>query len=273
MLRAWLLALALLLAVAPAFAAPASGLTPQDRYELGLKFMKRGYYTRALEEFNRVRNYHRDDPASVLAELAIADLHFRKGDFEQARLAYEDFARLHPRHREMDYVVFRTGLAVFKRAPLYAGRDLTAAQQAVTTWSGFESRFPASVHAEEVEKMRLRARERLANKEWHVARFYARRDAWRSVQMRTTTLLRRYPDSALAPDALALRGVALHAWGQTREAEEMYAILVADHADHPAVVQLQKALARPAGEPPEEQIFVRPYRISSGAAMMPGAGG
>ena len=62
-------------------------LTVQDMYELGLRYMKRGYYVKALEQFNRVRNYHRDDPYAVKAELAIADVYYQKNEWDQARLA------------------------------------------------------------------------------------------------------------------------------------------------------------------------------------------
>ncbi len=65
------LLLAAMLSVAPADAARGSRLGPAERYELGLKYMKRGYYTKALEQFNRVRNYHRDDPHATLAEPSI----------------------------------------------------------------------------------------------------------------------------------------------------------------------------------------------------------
>lgn len=281
-----LLAILLLALAAPALAKPAksdpvadealapgrSDLTPQERYEFGMRLMKRGYFTRALEELNRVRNYHRDDPASVKAELAIAELYYRKGDYEQARLAFEDFARLHPRHEDLDYVVFMTGKSIFRRAPKYAGRDQGATQQAVHTWTGFATRFPDSEHVAEVDDSLAKARERLASKEWFVATFYSKRDAWQSVQMRTATLLKKYPDSARVPDAMALRGEALHAWGEVGEAEALLAALQRDYPDTAAAGHLARVLSRPAGTPPEEAIFVRPYRVSSGVASMPGAG-
>ena len=83
--------------------------TASALYEKGLRAMRRGYYTKALEHFNRVRNYHRDDPVSMQAELAIADLYFKQSDFEAARYAYEDFARLHTRHKHLDYVNYQGG--------------------------------------------------------------------------------------------------------------------------------------------------------------------
>lgn len=239
-------------------------ITPQERYDLGLKYMKRGYFTKALEQFNRVRNYHRDDPVSVLAELAIADLYFKKGDYEQARLAYEDFARLHPRNDELDYVVYRTGLSIYRRAPKLAGRDQVPTQQAVNTWAGFSARYPDSEHGEEVERLLDKCRERLAAKELFVAKFYKRRDAWGAVRMRTATLVKQYPDSELVPEALALQGRAYHEWGFTHDAEQIRVQLAADFPDSAELDRLDRALARAPGEPPEETVFVRPYKVSAG---------
>ena len=57
-----LLILAAMFVCAPAHAKKKkrARLTVQEQYELGLKYLKRGMYIKALEQFNRVRNYHRD---------------------------------------------------------------------------------------------------------------------------------------------------------------------------------------------------------------------
>ena len=62
-----------------------------ELYEDCTKNAERGYYTKALEVCNRVRNVYRDSPLSTLAELTIADIYYKRGDYEQARIAYEDF--------------------------------------------------------------------------------------------------------------------------------------------------------------------------------------
>ena len=103
------LAVALGLGVSSDAQAARKKLTVQDQYELGLRYLNRGYYAKSLETFNRIRNYHRDDPLSVKAELAIADVYFKKREWDQARLAYEDFMRMHPRHPDLDYVTYRVG--------------------------------------------------------------------------------------------------------------------------------------------------------------------
>ena len=150
-------------------------ISADDRYDLCVRQMKRGSYTKALEHCQKVRNYYRDDPVSLDAELTIADIYFKRGDFEQSRMAYEDFTRLHPRSKKLDYVVWRTGQAIYRRSSKWAGRDQAPTRQAVNTWTGFDSRFPESLWKDEVAKLMGRARDRLANKELYIARFYARR--------------------------------------------------------------------------------------------------
>lgn len=265
MIRIIALAIAACLVALPAHAAKKSdSFTAQERFDRGLRFAKRGYYTKALEELNRVRNYHRDDPLSVLAELEIADLYYKKGDHEQAKLAYTDFLRLHPRHERVDYVTYRLGMATYKRASKHAGRDQTSTRAALSTWASFSVRFPESEHREEVEEKVGLARDRLAAKELWVARFYARTDSWPAVQGRAAGLVATYPDSRHVPSALALLGTAYYEWGMVSEAQEVMARMTADFPESAETEHLEKVLAGEPGEPEPEAIFVRPYRIPGG---------
>lgn len=256
-----LLLLASLVFSPDAYAAPKRAPTAEELFDQGLKQMRRGYYTKALESFNRVRNYHRDDPVSLKAQLAIADLHYKKGDFEQARFAYEEFASLHPRHENLDYVTFRIGQSIYRRAAKFAGRDQTATKSAVNVWTGFDSRFPESKYLDDVNRLLARGRNRLAAKELYVAKFYARREAWGAVQGRTEYLVRRYPDAEQVQPALAYLGTALHEWGEVDEANTVRERLAADFPESPYLHRLDRQLAKPPGQPPDEKVFVRPYRI------------
>ncbi len=259
----------LLAAAGPAWSAPSEGITPEQRFDLGLRYMRRGNYPKALEQFNRIRNFHRDDPIAIRAELAIADLHFEKEDFEEARLAYEDFARLHPRYAQLDYVVFRIGECLFRRAPKIAARDQSPTRQAVNVWTGFEARFPNSEYHDEVADRRRDAQARLAKKEFAIAQFYAGRGAWLSARRRAEDLVRKYPDSTYAPRALVLAARGYHAWGMVGEAQGLRERLTAEYSEPALLAELERALARPPGSPPQDQMFPRPYRVAGGAS--PGA--
>lgn len=251
-------------------------VTAAERYELCLRYFKRGYYTKALETCNRVRNFHRDDPVSVKAELAIADIHFQRGDREQARLAYEDFVRLHPRHESVDYAIWRIGLCWFKVSPKWAGRDQTPTRQAMNVWTGFDARFPDSDHKDEVSRLLGRARDRLARKELVIANFYKRnpRRAWGAVRGRAEGVIDRYEDTDQTPEAMYLVARSLHAWGATTRADQVKDQLETAFPNSRWVAATRRALAREPGTQPDIEIFLRPYRIPSagGGGTMAGAG-
>ncbi len=259
--------LLLLSALLPASAAPKHQPTAEELYEQGLRQMRRGYHTKALESFNRVRNYHRDDPVSVKAQLAIGDLQFKRGDYEQAKFTYEEFAALHPRHEDLDYVTWRIGQSIWKGAPKLAGRDQSATRQAVTVWTGFDARFPDSEHRDQVDKLLDKGRERLARKELYIAKFYAREKSWGAVRGRAEYLVRKYPDVPQVEEALEVLGRSLHAWGEVDEARAVRERLASEFPESRYLERLDKALAKPPGEPPDEKIFVRPYRIRGAGAQ------
>lgn len=205
--------------------------TAEGLYDDCQKQIKRGYYVKALELCTKLRNYYRDSPYAVLAELSIGDLHFEKTDFDLARVAYEDFMRMHPRHEKMDYVVYRLGMTSYKKASRVAARDQTWTRQAVNTWTNFDSRFPESEYLAEVSELRDKGRDRLARKELRVAEFYAGRGKWDASAGRLEDMLRTYPGSADSAQALALLAKCRVELGEVDAAAVLRDRLKADYPD------------------------------------------
>lgn len=244
----------LVLGWSPAWAGRAQ-MTAQETFELGERYLRRGYYLKALEQFNRVRTYFRDDPYALRAEIAIADMHFEKNEWDAARIAYEEFLRAHPpssRRTEgsvpFDYVFYRLGMTHYKKAPIVPDRDQAWTRQAVNTWSSFSARFPESQYKPEVEKLLHKARNRLARKEVIIARFYEQRKAPKAVESRILGMLQRYPDSPDVPRALVMLGVAYAQSGQIEMAGEALKRLEEEFPSHAGVAPLKRAIAAAGAE-------------------------
>ena len=218
----------------------AGSYTPEQRYELGMKQMKRGYYEKAMEHFSTLRNTHRDNPYAVKAELAIADLYFKQSEYDLARAAYEDFARLHPRHEDLDYSVYRLGLSYYRKASRIAARVQTWTQQAVHAWANFERRFPESEYKEEVQQAVTQGRNRLARKELLIAQFYEKREAWPAVIARLEPMLRRYSESEDRAEALGLMAYAYWKSDNLDEAKKVVIRLSEDHPEDDALRLLER---------------------------------
>lgn len=243
-----------------------SGREPREIYAHGEKMLKAGLYDKAMSDFQELRNFHRDDPLSVRAQLSLAEIRFKKGEYDEARYAYEEFLQYHPRHPDLDFVVYRIGLSIWKRAPKLAGRDQSLSKAAVNRWSGFAQRFPQSTYIPSVERLSQRGLDRVAGKELFIARFYAKRKAWRAVEGRAGDLIARYPTASHADEAMAMLIRAYHAGGRTDEAAAVRARLAADHPDSRWIGAVDRVLRRPPGDPIEDELFPRPYHTSGGMA-------
>jgi outer membrane protein assembly factor BamD len=215
----------------PAALSSRANPTAEGLYEDCQKQIRRGYYIKALELCTKLRNYYRDSPYAVLAELSIGDLHFEKTDYDLARVAYEDFMRMHPRHEKMDYVVYRLGLTSYKKASRVAARDQTWTRQAVNTWTNFDSRFPESEHVEEVSELHGKSRDRLARKELRIAEFYAGRHKWDASALRLEDMLRTYPGAEDTAHAVALLAHCRVQLGDVEAAEVLRTRLETEHPD------------------------------------------
>ena len=193
---------------------------PEELYNRGLRQMKRGYYDEAILSFDRVRNHFPFNQYSVLSELRVADCMYEKASYMEAVDAYRHFARLHPRHPQIDYVVYRTARSEFKLAPTVPQRDQTHARRGLTRLEDFEGRFPDSEYVVEVERLRGKTLLRLSRGGVQIGNFYWKQKQWKAAERRYRLASEQFPGSPLVPRATYRRGLCLWRMGEDAETDE-----------------------------------------------------
>ncbi|MCO4769666.1 MAG: outer membrane protein assembly factor BamD [Deltaproteobacteria bacterium] len=249
------LVLVLLLAVAVPTAAWA-GVEPEDPeelYEQGLRQMKRGYYDEAVISFEKVRNHFPFNKYSVLSELRVADCLFEKASYLEAVDSYRQFTRLHPRHPEVDYAVYRTARAEFKLAPTVPQRDQQHTTLGIRFVNDFEQRFPESEYLDEVKRLRFKAERRLGRAATQIGNFYWKQKSFGAAERRYRIALDDYPEAPTMGKAAYRRALCLVKLERVPEASEALTALVAVDAEgrwgKRAAAMLEKVAAMPAPEP------------------------
>ncbi len=195
---------------------------PEQLYEQGLRQMKRGYYDEAILSFEKVRNHFPFNKYSVLSELRVADCLFEKAAYLEAVDAYRGFARLHPRHAEIDYAVYRTARSEFKLAPTVAQRDQAHTRLGLRHLGDFEGRFPQSEYLDEVDRLRFKANRRLGAAATQVGNFYWKQKKWSAAERRYRLSSVTYPDAPTAGKARYRHGLSL--WKLDRQADARAAL-------------------------------------------------
>ena len=169
----------------------AKGYEDDDRYQI------------AIQRYTDVKNKFPYSSYATLAELAIADVHFKNEDYAEAQVTYQNFREFHPKHPKTDYVVFRTGLSYYKQLPDSIDRDLTLANDAIYNFNELIKRFPASEYLKEAEEYRQKAFLMLNEKELYIADFYLKQEYYDSSLARYESAYKKFTGIGLEPRALA----------------------------------------------------------------------
>ncbi|HTP28825.1 MAG TPA: outer membrane protein assembly factor BamD [Anaeromyxobacteraceae bacterium] len=185
------------------------GKSAEEDYQAGNEELKKHNFAEATKFFEHVRTKYPFSKYAALADLRIADARFDQGHYLEAAESYQQFVKLHPNHEQADYAAYRVGLSHFKDAPsefiLFPPtyeKDQAQIRDAARTLDEFVRKYPESTYRPDAEKLFAQARARLAEHEWYVAQFYAKREHWAGAAGRLETLLREYPGSPREAAAL-----------------------------------------------------------------------
>jgi outer membrane protein assembly factor BamD len=226
------------------------GRTAEEDYKAGLDELRSKNYIEATKFFETVRTKFPFSKYAALSELRLADAKFDQDRFVEAADAYGQFLKLHPTHEEADYASFRVGLSHwrdgpsdFKLFPPSYEKDLAQVRDAAKSFEEFLKAYPQSKYRAEAESLLAQARHRLADHEWYVADFYAKRGHWAGAAARLEALVRDYPGSSRDAEALLALASAYVKLDERYRAQQALQQLIVRHPQDPRRPQAEKLLA------------------------------
>lgn len=156
---------------------------------------------------------------------------------EQAIDAADTFIRENPTHPRVDYAYYIKGLVYFERSPNLFERMFSVdmsqrppadARKSFEAFFRLVQLFPASEYAPDARQRMIYLRNRLAEYEIHVARYYVARGAYVAALNRCKSVLEMYDGSPIEHDALVLSAEAYRKLGMTDLAEQTDKIIAAN---------------------------------------------
>jgi outer membrane protein assembly factor BamD len=206
-------------------------LSAKQNYERGLEELKKENYVEAAHYFSYVKQKFPFSKYAGLAELALADTEFARGNFQEAIDSYKSFARLHPTHEKVEdgYAAFRIAECFVKEMPddffilppAYE-KDQSAVRDALRELDSARDKYPSSPYAKPAQAYRREVLRRLIEHEVYVARFYLDRGHPKAAILRIEGALRRYPDSGQEGELMLALGETHLEMGNPARAKQVF---------------------------------------------------
>jgi outer membrane protein assembly factor BamD len=221
-------------------------LTAEDLYRKGLESLEKRKLHDARGYLERIQYSAQNRPdLEPMVRLALADATFYMGDdvsLIEARAKYVDFVTLYGDHPQAPYAQLQAGVSSLKQVN-DPSRDQTQTEAALADLREVGRRWPASPFAEAAEQMMAEAHDHLAQHEFLVARFYAKRKKYKAAADRLRGLLDSYPRYERKDQVYLLLGQALVKMNSTEEGRVYLDKLLADYPGTDAAREAKKLLA------------------------------
>lgn len=216
-------------------------LTEREYYEQAREAMDDNNFLIASERLQQLESRYPFGQYAEQAQLELIYTQHMMADMESALASAERFIRLHPLHDQVDYAYYMRGLSVYELGFSFverytpseqARRDPTPFRDAFNHFDEQIRRYPDSQYNEDAQKRMIFLRDRLAQYEIGVGRFYMKRHAYLAAAQRGERVMLNYQGTSVVDDALALQVEAYALLKQDFESQQALALLKANYPDH-----------------------------------------
>lgn len=216
-------------------------LSDREFYEQAREAMADNNFLIASERLQQLESRYPFGDYAEQAQLELIYTQHMMSDMEGALASAERFIRLHPLHKQVDYAYYMRGLSVYELGFSFverytpseqARRDPTPFRDAFNHFDELVRRYPDSQYNEDAQKRMVFLRDRLAQYEIGVGRFYMKRHAYLAAAQRGERVMLGYQGTSAVGDALALQVEAYRLLGQKFEAKQALALLKLNYPKH-----------------------------------------
>jgi outer membrane protein assembly factor BamD len=216
-----------------------SGAT--ELYERGHTSMENGNFSNAIRYYEGLEARFPFSNETKQAQLDLIYCYYKDRQIEATVDAATTFERENPTHPRVDYALYMRGLAYFSGEHSWYHRlfnvDLTRrppknGQESFSVFAQLLQRFPNSSYAVDARQRMTFLRNRLADYELHVARYYMQRGAWLAAANRARFSIEHYDGAPAVLESLGIMVQAYDRLGMPDLADEARSVLVTSYPEN-----------------------------------------
>jgi len=197
-------------------------LSPDQIYGQARKDLRAGNYAGAVKQYETLEARYPFSEQAKQGHLDLLYAYYKNHATESAIDQADQFIRENPAHPRVDYAYYIKGLVYFESGATWFERafkaDLTKrppqeARKAVQAFQTLLQQFPRSPYAADARQRLVYLRNRLADYDLSVARFYMKRGAYVGAANRARDIIESYDGAPAVPYALQITAEAYRRLG------------------------------------------------------------
>lgn len=190
--------------------------TAQELFENARASMQDKDYAQAIDSLVKLNDRYPFSPYAMDARLMLGDAYSLDRQYLEAVDVYEEFLSMHPRHEQIDYVLFQIGVNKFNS---HKSIDLPQTQlsEAIESFKRVVDGYPQSTYREPSTEYIQKCRRLIAEHELYVADFYFKTEKYGAAWARYKYILDNFPDLTDIAQTAETRSKA--AWFYSQEQE------------------------------------------------------
>jgi outer membrane protein assembly factor BamD len=227
---------------------------PARVYERAKHALDISDYNTAIRIYEALHARYPFADESRQGRLDVLYAYYRAGEVETGLDSAETFIRENPTHARLDYVWYIKGLIDFERTPNFLERwfrvDLdnrppTSARKSFASFQVVVERFPKSEYAHDARRRMIFLRNRLADYELAVARYYVKRGAFVAAAQRAKVAIEEFDGAPATREALEVMIDCYQRLGLSELAQRTRAMYRANYNAEPEIRKGEKKWYKP----------------------------
>ncbi len=217
--------------------------TAEALFDEGMRYFKDKRYTRAIDNFSKIKSDYPFSPLLTQTELQLADAYYLNEQYPEAINAFKEFESMHPSNENMAFVTYRLGQSYFDQFTT-TDRDQKNTETAKGYFEGVLAKYPKSQYAADAKEKLAKCNGYLAEHDFNIAQFYLKQEKYPAARDRFEEIVRRYQGTPAAAKSLFFLGESYRKEKNNVKAALAYEALVQHYPDNPYAAQAKSQLAQ-----------------------------
>lgn len=207
-------------------------------YRMARRSLDAADYDGAIGQYRAILLRFPFSQYATQAQLELIYANYKAYAPDSALADADRFLREHPRHPQIEYVYYLRGLIHYSRANADGdllpwsdshSYDPTYARRAFDAFGQLIQRYPDSRYAPDARQRMVLLRDRVAQHELEIARYYMKRKAYVAASRRAEDILERFQGTSVIPETLGMLESAYRSLELTELAEATASLAQANY--------------------------------------------